>query len=85
MEGKDLAYWLADKIPACGDYAKQAAQVLRKQADDIERLQAELYVWRQMGQSLHDAGLRVVDVPNVELTGAARPYRAASSDRRERG
>jgi hypothetical protein len=23
--------------------------------------------------------------PNVELTGAARPYRAASSDRRERG
>jgi len=22
---------------------------------------------------------------NVELTGAARPYRAASSDRRERG
>ncbi len=28
--------------------------------------------WRPMGH-------------NVELTGAARPYRAASSDRRERG
>lgn len=38
MAGKELAYWLADKIPALGDYAKEAAEVLRKQADEIERL-----------------------------------------------
>jgi hypothetical protein len=42
MEGKDRAYWLADKIPAYGDYAKEAALVLRQQADEIERLRAEL-------------------------------------------
>ena len=30
-------------------------------------------------------GKPLADVPNVELTGAARLYRAASSDRRERG
>ena len=41
MRGKDQAYWLADKIPAYGDYAKEAANVLRRQADDIERLHKE--------------------------------------------
>ena len=38
MRGTDQAYWLADKIPAYGDYAKEAAFVLRRQADEIERL-----------------------------------------------
>lgn len=41
MRGIDQAYWLADKIPAYGDYAKEAANVLRRQADDIERLHKE--------------------------------------------
>lgn len=38
MKGNDRAYWLADKIPSYGDYAKEAALVLRQQADEIERL-----------------------------------------------
>ena len=38
MKGKDRAYWLADKIPSYGDYAKEAAIVLRQQADEIEML-----------------------------------------------
>lgn len=42
MEGKDKAYWLADKILAYGDYAKEAAEVLRQQADEIERLRETL-------------------------------------------
>ena len=36
--GKDRAYWLADKIGAHGDYAKEAALALCRQADEIERL-----------------------------------------------
>lgn len=46
MQGKDRAYWLADKIPALGDYAKEAAIVLREQADEIERLTATLVLAR---------------------------------------
>lgn len=42
MRGIDQAYWLADKIPAYGDYAKEAANVLRRQADDIESMHALL-------------------------------------------
>jgi len=42
MKGKDRAYWLADKIPAYGDYAKEAALVLCQQADEIERLRGLL-------------------------------------------
>lgn len=42
MKDKDLAYWLADKIPAYGDYAKEAALVLRQQSDEIERLRSTL-------------------------------------------
>ena len=40
MRGIDQAYWLADKIPAYGDYAKEAANVLRRQAHELERLLA---------------------------------------------
>ncbi len=43
MDGKNLAYWLADKIVAYDDYTKQAADVLRKQADAIEHGQAHIY------------------------------------------
>lgn len=42
MKDKDLAYWLADKIPAYGDYAKETARVLRKQADEIECMRETL-------------------------------------------
>ena len=42
MDDHELAYWLADKIPACGDYAKQAALVLTKQADELKRNRAEI-------------------------------------------
>lgn len=42
LEGKEKAYWLADKIHALGDYAKEAAQVLQQQADEIERLKAQV-------------------------------------------
>ena len=35
MDPHTYAYWLADKIPALGDYAKEAAQVLRRQADQL--------------------------------------------------
>lgn len=41
MRGIDQAYWLADKIPAYGDYAKEAANVLRRQAYELERLHKE--------------------------------------------
>ena len=42
MNKKEQAYWLADKISALGDYAKEAAFVLGKQADEIETLQQQL-------------------------------------------
>ena len=35
---KEKAYWIADKIHAYGDYAKEAAMILQKQADEIEAL-----------------------------------------------
>ena len=41
MRGIDQAYWLADKIPAYGDYAKEAANVLRRQAYELESLHKE--------------------------------------------
>ncbi len=41
MRGIDQACWLADKIPAYGDYAKEAANVLRRQAHELERLHKE--------------------------------------------
>lgn len=49
MEGKDLAYWLADKIPAFGDYAKEAADVLRKQADEIDALRSGEFICKKCG------------------------------------
>jgi len=38
MTPREYAGWLADKIQAYGDYAKEAASVLIRQADEIERL-----------------------------------------------
>ena len=52
MRGIDQAYWLADKIPAYGDYAKEAANVLRRQAYELERLHKE-------NEKLRDALKRV--------------------------
>ena len=52
MTDKEHAYWLADKIPAYGDYAKEAAQVLQLQADEIERLQARVAELEQRGESV---------------------------------
>lgn len=46
MSDKDRAYWLADKIPAYGDYAKEAAFVLRQQADRIEQQEQEIELLR---------------------------------------
>lgn len=42
MKGKDLASYLADKICNGGDYGKQAAFVLLRQADEIEALRLAL-------------------------------------------
>ena len=36
---KEKAYWIADKIHAYGDYAKEAAMILQQQADEIEDLE----------------------------------------------
>ena len=38
----DRAYWLADKIHALGDYAKEAAAVLLSQADRLAAAEARL-------------------------------------------
>jgi hypothetical protein len=103
----EKAYWLADKIPAYGDYAKEAALILMRQADEIERLRSQGGTAKERfdeclgGQepdplerlrffcSLAMTGQDWLDVevffdalktPNVEVTGAARLYRAASSD-----
>lgn len=42
MTDYEKAGWLADKIPAYGDYAKCAANLLRKQADQIVTISAAL-------------------------------------------
>jgi len=42
MPDYEKAGWLADKIPAYGDYAKCAANLLRKQADQIVTITAAL-------------------------------------------
>lgn len=50
MNDKDRAYWLADKIVAVAyhDYTKEAALVLRKQADEIERLRIDAERYRRL-------------------------------------
>jgi hypothetical protein len=46
----------------------------------------ELKTVPQVSQKAGTDGMEApINMPNVELTGAARLYRAASSDRRERG
>lgn len=56
MTPREYAGWLADKIPAYGDYAKEAGAVLVRQADDIEALQAENVNLRDKLESL-ESGL----------------------------
>lgn len=63
MKGKDRAYWLADKIPAYGDYAKEAALVLRQQADEIERLR---HILHEVAGLMERRAKRIRDwVPNA--------------------
>lgn len=69
---KEYVGWLADKIPAYGDYAKEAAQVLRQQADEIERLMIPKKV--VIGDNKYLINLRfdgTVDIlfkgPNVQI------------------
>lgn len=74
MTGKDLAYWLADKIPALGDYAKEAAEVLRKQADEIERLRCdhiECWQGRDIISSFSDAMNNLPTCGMLAIAGAA--------------
>ena len=54
MKGKDLAYWLADKIPSYSDYAHEAAIILRKQADEIERLERDRNEWQPIDTAPKD-------------------------------
>lgn len=42
MELTDKLGWLADKIPAFGDYGKDCANTMRRAADEITKLRAEL-------------------------------------------
>lgn len=73
LRGKERAEWLADKIPVYGDYAKEAAIVLRHQADEIERLRSgirrltELYEseWDADAPILRPAWLEELLTPNV--------------------
>lgn len=44
MDGREKAGWLADKICNGGDYAKEAAIVLVRQAEEIERLEEALKI-----------------------------------------
>jgi len=44
MTPHEKAYWLADKIPAYGDYAKEAAWLLKRQAAEIEQLRGALHL-----------------------------------------
>jgi hypothetical protein len=76
MKGKDRAYWLADKIPAYGDYAREAALVLQQQADEIERMRAliaDIKAWdvAQYITMPHELRARIQAelVHSVELTG----------------
>lgn len=56
---REIGHWL-NELPT-RDVDRRA---LAELCADYDALEAELYVWRQMGRSLHDAGLRTVDVPN---------------------
>jgi len=60
MDKKEYAYWLADKLPACGDFWKEAVAVLRRQADENEKMR------RAIEYVLEDDGL----IPRA--TSAAR-------------
>lgn len=42
MELTDKLGWLADKIPAFGDYGKDCANTMRRAADEIIKIRAEL-------------------------------------------
>jgi len=76
MTPKEYAGWLADKIPAYGDYAKEAALLLMRQADEIERLRGAMLMAASMLERDGDEhgfgyALRRALTPNVEFSGAA--------------
>lgn len=52
--GRERAYWLADKIGSLGDYAKEAALVLRQQADAIEGGWKEAAIAWEVCGSIHE-------------------------------
>ena len=79
-------------------YAPACEIVKNSGTASISRVQRELRIGYNHAARLMEAmesdgivstmnanGIREVLTPNVKLTGAARLYRAASSDRRERG
>ena len=64
MDGKEKAGWLADKICNGGDYAKEAAIVLVRQAEEIERLREDAKKW----QALAEANARLKGLtPNATI------------------
>jgi hypothetical protein len=65
----------------CGEYWHiREWEIFTSATEDGKR-----YWFCRSGNSLSKDIVRKLATANVELTGAARPYRAASSDRRERG
>lgn len=73
MTGYERAYWLADKIPACGDYAKEAAELLKKQADEIEKLQN--FVRRMSSEDPMPTPRGTENVIQFRTCGAGLQYR----------
>lgn len=77
-EPVDYAGWLADKLHAGGDYCKEAATALVRQAETIERLRAELAIAHQTVDVLHGWPDRAPSVPTEQprctcLTGQLGP------------
>ena len=78
----EYAGWLADKIPAYGDYAREAAFVLVRQAEEIELLRSILKegadgFGKLLIQTSDDNAVRdwqkrakALLMPNVKLRGA---------------
>lgn len=77
-DAADYAGWLADKLHAGGDYCKEAAGALVRQAQTIERLRAELATAHQAIDVLHGWPDRAPSVPAEQtrctcLTGQLGP------------
>jgi hypothetical protein len=66
MAPTERAGWLADKICNGNDYAKEAAIVLVKQAEEIERLRGEVAQWKAFSSHCQ----RVVSAVKTHMTPA---------------